>query len=449
MTFTIAEPLPYTLLSLSEYAIIMGINPVHFMGATATADGVFPIHGGGGANSCNDLWHRYSWQWADSVSHYDLAETIQQTEYDIARELGYWPAPMWIAQEVKQYPQYHRPDSYRVGGRNVRGMMNSVKTNFGKIISGGRRHADWLATATTAGGTLTYSDEDLDGFAETATVEIPTTLTNETEIKIYFTDTEGAQEWEIRPAVSKVIDTGIFTAVFRSWLFIDPDLLSAYPTVDDPTPIDISTTANFVTSVDVYHEYNDPTDNSAELYWEPTPRGTILDIGYCSYCGGAGCEACTHIIQDGCIHVRDANRGFVVPTPGTYDSTNAQWNQTAFTVNRDPDFVKLWYYCGDLSQEYLSGRHYWTLPRQWARLIAYMATARLERPFCSCGNLQALANEMRADLAAVSATDRQAQSYRIDPVYVLQCPFGTRKGEVMAWMQVLRTRDRIIGGGVA
>ena len=196
---SLAEPLPYTLLSLSGYAQIMGINPVHFMGATASSIGVFPIQGGGGSNSCNDLWHRYSWQWADSVSHYDLAEAIQQAEYDIARELGYWMAPMWISQEVHQYPRHHRQDVYRVGGRNVRGQMNSIKTNFAKIIAGGRRNVDTkLGTATVAGGSLAYTDEDGDGFAETATVELATTLTDETQIKVYFTDTLGAQEWEIR-----------------------------------------------------------------------------------------------------------------------------------------------------------------------------------------------------------------------------------------------------------
>jgi len=170
----IAEPLPYTLLSLPEYAAVMGVNPVHFAGATA--GDIFPIQGGGARNACADVWHRYSWQWVDSVSHYDLAEAIQQTELEIAREMGFWPAPVWIYQEVKQYPKHHRQDVYRIGGRNVRAQMASIKTNFGKIISGGRRALDPLPTATVGGGSLAYTDEDGDGFAETATVSVATTL---------------------------------------------------------------------------------------------------------------------------------------------------------------------------------------------------------------------------------------------------------------------------------
>ena len=443
----IAQPLPYTLLSLPEYAQIMGINPVHFAGATA--GDIFPIQGGGGRNACEDVWHRYSWQNVDSVSHYDLAETIQNAEYEIARELGWWPAPMWISQEIRQYPRYHRPDAFRSGGGNVRLMPSSVRAMYGKIIAGGRRNVDTkIGTVTTAvGGGLTYTDVDLDGFAETATVEIATTLTDETEVKVYVADTDAALEWEIRQPRSKVIAGGVFTAVFDSWLFIDPDIYAAYPTTADPAAIDISTTANYVTSVDVYREYNDPTYSSAEFYWEPTPSGA--SFGYCSSCGGSGCVACTHIVQNGCLHIRDANVGWVVPQSGTYDESTAQWSGSSWSVNRDPDFVKIWYYCGDLSQEYLSNRHHWTLPRNWARAIAYLATCRLERPFCSCGNAGALAERMRDDLAAVSSTTQQARSYRIDPVLVLQNPFGTLRGEVTAWQQVVRSRERITGGGAA
>ena len=197
-------------------------------------------------------------------------------------------------------------------------------------------------------------------------------------------------------------------------------------------------------NVDVYREYNDSTQNSAELFWEPTPN-----IGYCSICSGAGCPACTHTVQDGCIHIRDANRGFVVPTPATYDDSTALWSTSSLSISRDPDFVNIWYYSGALSQEYLSGRWSWTLPRKWARTIAYLATARLERPFCSCGTATALAIHLRDDLAAVSSDTQQARSYRIDPILVLQNPFGTKRGEVMAWQQIFNERDRSLGGGAA
>lgn len=63
---SLALPLKPTLLSLPYYAQIMGINPVHFQGAAG--DDVWPAGG-----VCGDVWPRYSWQYADRVSHEDLA----------------------------------------------------------------------------------------------------------------------------------------------------------------------------------------------------------------------------------------------------------------------------------------------------------------------------------------------------------------------------------------
>ena len=153
--------------------------------------------------------------------------------------------------------------------------------------------------------------------------------------------------------------------------------------------------------------------------------------------------------QNGCLHVRDAERGMVVPEPATYDEDLGQWSQEAFEECRDPDFVKIWYYAGATDQRWLSGANAVDpLPRKWANAIAWMATARLERPFCSCGNVMALCRKYQQDLAAVSATDKQAQSYNVDPVTVQQCPFGTRLGEVLAWQMVRNERGRVIRGGV-
>jgi hypothetical protein len=405
----------------------MGINPVHFAGATAGS--VFPIR-----NSCSDVWKRYSWQNVDSVSHYDLAVAIREAEDEIASELGWYPAPMWIAQEVIQFPRYYRPDMRRAGGRDVRDYRAGVKTDFAKIIAPGRRAVTLLETATVAGASLKYSDEDGDGFAETATVTVATTLTNADEIKVYITDTDGIQEWEIRSPRSKSISGGNYVAIFDSWLFIDPDVLAAYPTDDGISAVDISTTTNYVSSVDVYREYNDTTAVSAELIWEPQATA----VGICTVCSGTGCEACSLVTQDGCMHVRDANIGIAVPTPATYDSTNLEWDQNAMSVCRDPDFVKLWYYAGDLSNRWRADRTFKELTTHWANAIAWMATARLERPFCNCGAVTALATELRRDLAFVGETSQQLS-------FTLAAnPFGTRVGEIKAWQQVQRAKDKVV-----
>jgi len=426
MAFNIAQPLPYTLLAKARYAQILGIAPVHFQ--RATAGNVFPV----APNACADLWPRYSWQYADHVSHEDIVRAIYDAEQDIARELGWYPAPWFVSEEIQQYPRHHRPDVYRRCGRNVRGMKLSVFADYAKFIVGGRRAVDPIGTATVGDNTLRYSSEDGDGFSERATIELTTTYTQAQvkAIKVYFNDQDGDQQWEIRPVWSKSITGTTLTITAPSWLFIDPDLQAAYPTVDGFGAIDISTTANFVTSVDVYYEYVDDTATSAEFYWEPYPGGIVLS-GICSCCGGYGCPACEYSTQTGCLHARDPELGIVVPQAATYNAGTNQWSADTFSVCRDPEFVKLWYFAGEYEDRYLNGNLLDPLSDYWAHAIAWLATTKLERPFCSCGNVTALANRLREDLA-FTGTDT---AYQLD-LAILSNPFGTQRGAVMAWQRV-------------
>lgn len=439
---TIAEALPATLLSLPRYAQLIGINPVHFMGATAPSAGIgiFPVS----RNTCNDLWPRYSWQSADRVSHYDLALAIRDAEEAIAELLGWYPAPTFIAEEIHQMPRHYRRDVWRSGALNVRGQRVSIQTEFAKVLAGGQRAVDFINTATTGGGSLVYSDEDGDGFAETATITLATTLASAFArgIKIYFADKAGAPEWEIRPARSKTITaSGYFVAVLPSWLFIDPDVLAAYPTTVGYAAVDVSTVANYVTSVDVYLEYLNDIVISSQFYWEPQPRSIAPLTGYCTQCSGEGCPACEFTTQDGCLHVRDANLGIVVPQPATYDSDNTSWYQNTYVYDRDPDFVKIWYQAGLLDNDYLKGQTLDPLSLFWAQAIAWLTTARLERPFCSCANVMSLCDKMRQDLA-FTGTDTAYQISESD----IGNPLGTKRGEILCWKRISKFADQVPSG---
>ncbi len=57
-TAGMAQPIPYTLLSLPRFARMVGIAPLHFAGATASSlnPAVFPT-----GSSCGDVWPRYDW----------------------------------------------------------------------------------------------------------------------------------------------------------------------------------------------------------------------------------------------------------------------------------------------------------------------------------------------------------------------------------------------------
>lgn len=421
---TIAEPLPATLLSLPRFAKLLGINPVHFSGAVGPA-GAFPMI----TNACSDVWPHYAWQYADNISHYDLALVIQGAEADITRELGWSPAPVWTYEEIRDFPRYYRKDAYRRYGRNVRGQRVSVQTRFGKVISPGQRNPTFISTPTLVDETLVYSDEDGDGFLETATVTAETTLTNALEIQVFVQGTLAHPGWRIWPARSRSIADGVFTAVFDSWLFIDPDILGRYPSSDGFAAIDLSTGADkFVDTVDVYRIYNDISQTSAQFMWEPAPAASSA---FCLTNDTTAAGVLT--TQDGTLHVRDAELGIVVPEPATYSASSLAWTQDAYVKTRDPDIVKIWYYAGEYSNDYLALLIGDPLSRRWAIAIAQMTVGRLERPLCSCGNTGALAKLWQVDTARLDANLRITDEE-------LGNPFGTHYGEILAWRTVRKER---------
>jgi len=412
----IAQPLPYTLLSIHRYAKIMGISPLHFArgGTPGLNPIIFPDHG------CNDTWFKYDWQDADKVSWWQLVHEISAAEQEIANIVGYWPAPLWFAEETRMY---ERPGmrEYHGDGYGLRGVDKGVKTRYGKIVEAGRRAVTLIGSATVGGGSLTYTDEDGDGFFETATVTLATTITDPRQIKMYFSGKDGEIDWEVRPLRSLTISGGFVTAILDSWLLIDPELYEEYPSSDGIEAIDVSTTANFVTTVDLYREYSDPSQASTQLVWESS----------CEVCGGTGCAVCTAATQDGCLGIRDYNLGIVIPKPASYDAVEGEWEYAILDRYYEPDIVRLWYKAGDLDQAYVKNKSIDPLSNFWAQVIAWMATARLDRPLCGCANVKSKVDDLQKDLS--TTTREMGRFFSPD---VLGCPFGPRKGEVMAWRRI-------------
>jgi len=402
-------------LSLDRAASILGIIPPHFN--SGVSDIIFANE------TCGDVVYQHTWQNFDAASREEFAIEIANAEMQIADHIRYWPAPTWISQDVSMYPRPHRPDYYDAYGWNVRFQRKGIKTRYGKVIEPGQRETTYIDVPR-----LVLTDDDGDGFSETATVTCATTLTDECEVKVYFEDHNAEPEWEIRPSRTKQIVGGVFTATFWSWQLIDPDLWEAFPTATTSPPTVDLDAAVYVAGVDVYREYNDPTAVSAVFYWEPDP-GSI--VGGCECCGGTGCTHCQLTTQDGCSHIRDAELGILAPAPGTY--AEGAWGSDEWAVCRDPDQVKLYYYCGDLSWLNLGGRRCDGLSDQWARIIARMAVSRLHRPICACGSAGALIEYLQTDLAV--GTREQTYSVNFND---LDNPFGTRRGELEAWHYVTR-----------
>ena len=416
-----------TLLSIDRYARIMGIDPVHFNGAVGVA--LFPMRGG-----CPDVWWQRSYIGSDRVSREDLALAIADAEADIASFLGYWPAPMWFEREMHRWPAIYRHTHFGTGA-DVRWDDKGIKLRWGRFITAGRRYTQLIGQATEAGLTLDWSDPDGDGFDERATITLPNilALTNlsRQQVKCYF-DGHDEREWEIRNPRTVEITAVSVIITFDFWQLIDPALQDTYPD-GNPEALNI-VDAIYVDTVDVYREYTDFSQHSAEFFWEPRYTGPA-----CPNCGGAGCTVCQHSVQCGCLHVRDVNLGIAVASPGEWSATEAAWQNQTWDLCYDPDIVKVWYYAGEVSDRFLAGDSLDPLGNTLAEAIAYMATARLERNFCACGNLTALATDLRRDL---SRSDPDGPTFMLSTLEQ-NCPFGTRKGEVMAWRRLAHSTERI------
>lgn len=434
MAISRPNPLIRTCLAPTRFAEIMGVTPPHFWGAAGTT--YFPTSG-----NCNRIFYHWAWQNSDTVGRLDITRAIATAENDIENELGWPMCPRWIEDEVHGYPQPFRRNQFGYGMLNVRGQNKSVKLKRGKFIQGGQR----ATGVVSAGAAVVYSDEDGDGYDETATIAVATTLTNRCEIKCYFAGHGGDRDWEVRIPRSVTLSGGTITFVFDAWLLLDPDLQTVYPQTGGVSAIDLEDSSNYETTVDMYREYNDFTQAAAQFFWEPQPISNAAIVGLgCSQCGGAGCIACSLIAQNGCVHVRDTDLGAVVPQTATYNSTTGQWDQAAPSVCRDPDQVKFWYYAGDLSNDYLSELTCDPLSQYWAETIAWMATARLRRNLCDCDTIKGFSEELQKDLAFSS----DAGSYILGDDD-LNNPFGSRVGEVRAWHRVSKLTSTILAGGGA
>ena len=393
-----------TLVSLDRWAKYMGMNPVHFAGARA--GGFFSSRA-----ACDDIWVQHQWQSDDEmVSREELAYAIATAEQDIANVLGYYPAPVWIEQESHLWTS---------GNRQMQ-----MQTGWGKVIAGGKRKV----VTIDADAAVVYSDPDNDGWNELATITV--TLADDygvNEIKVGFVGENGDPAFEIRPLRNVFVAGNTATILIDAWQLIDPDLWESIPTTGVYTPIDVTTTANYVTQVNVYAEYNDTTAPHCVFYL-PAAGGN------CYVCGGNGCQTCATETQNGCIAVLDARFGKVLPYPADY-TTNA-WQGTVFSSCGTPQKVHLNYYAGDVSQAYLRGFAPTPMPFFLEEAVIWLATARLPKGVCGCANVKNRVADLQKDMAVLR--DNNTVYARFDTMSMFKNPFGVRNGEIKAWERVAR-----------
>lgn len=398
-----------TLLSLDRWAKMLALSPVHFNGAAGA--NIWLDYG-----SCEDVWPQYAWQIdKEIVSREEVAMAIGNAERDIANVLGYWPAPVWLTDEVHSFPH----STYGV---------KTIEAEWGKIIAPGRRATSEIA----AGAEVVYSDPDGDGWAELATITVATDLTDKREIKVFTAGLGGIPEWEVRPLRSITLSGGSAVITLDAWLLLDPDLWEKHPSTDGFVAIDITNTSKFVDTVDVTRVYNDTTQAGSKFYSSPYR----MDYAYwsCPNCNGSGCQVCGVSVQEGCFTVINSRMSAVRPFPANY--SDGAWSAVPFSHCVAPAEVGLNYYAGEVDQRFRTTQSLDPLSDYLAEAIMWLSVARLPKGVCGCGRVKTRIDELQRDASRFRDESGGPIYTRFEKMSIFTNPFGTRVGEVKAWERV-------------
>jgi hypothetical protein len=397
-----------TWLSLDRWAEIIGLNPLNFNQLASTS--LFPN------NVCGDVFFQYDWMYSDRIGRETIAMAIQAAEQEIAAEAGFNLMPDWTIQERLTYPQPGVPGMYG-DALNPRWMFKSVELRKGHVISGGLK----TKVLIESGAAVVRSDVDSDAFQETCTVTVATTLTDINEIRAFYPAKSGADGWEIRP-ITVAISGGNAVIQFKVWQIAAANQMDA---MDSPV-LDAHDAASYETTVDIYRVYNDPS-TQVQFMWENCSDGNC--------CGS--CVACQFGTQAGCFHLREARLGLAVPTPGSWDSTDQEFDFQEWSACREPEQVRFWYYSGLIDNNI--DRPYANLAPYWEYAVAYYAASKIDRPVCGCSNVNQFIEKWRVDIAFSD----NAGSYVTTPE-MLANRLGTSVGGIYAWKRIHQPGVRII-----
>ena len=387
----------YTLLPLDYYSRLMAIHPDAFNQVVNPAN---PY-----AGACERVWIQYGWMDYDTgriVGREELAQAIYTAEEMIAYACGFWPAPLWAAGEEKDWP------------RPARGRQTSyppLEANWGYVIEGGQRALAMIDEDAP----VVYSDEDGDGVLDTATITILAAAmtaagASREEVAVFFADEIEDDWWINYLTITEDDTTGDITIVGRRSQFVDPDLWE----VSDDIALDVN--ANFVTVVDVYRRYNDPSQ-PAQVVW----KGGL---------DACATTLCADTCQTSCISVDDRRLGIVRAIPGTYSA--GSWAASAFTIGRLPDKARLWYHNG------LGLNNNMQIKPTLAEAIARLANTYLVAEPCGCDQTRHRWQRDRQEADINTYDAAMAMSY-----------FGTTmRGAVFAWSVIKRLAPIASGGAL-
>lgn len=422
------------LLPVYTFFELLGFHPWHAFGIAGT--GLLGIDTG-----CDTLVRRYEWQNSDAAGRLSIEQAIENAETKLREYLGYSVAP--------HYAEATLPWPVRADGLLRTGPWGSDWRWLDAALREGEVRAvgvETLANIATAAAVV-YTDTDGDTIEDTFTITAATTITDASQIAVYFSiadrfngwgaSTALSSRWRLQP-VQIAISGGTVTIRGPKQLCVKPIKYEGAVNIG-PNGLDPSDATNFVTTLDIERRYTETggttiATSQAVITWETRPSHGWWCCCGCqsaSAFGGSPYDPAAVAQAVARVGIRDARHGLVAPAEASFDATSGVWSALDWTVCDQPDRVTVRYLAGIALGA--DGQ----MQEPYRTLVARMAAAELARAVCG---YDAANRELYRWQFEVSQTARGDELFAISPED-LNNPFGTRRGHIYAWKYVRRLQQ--------
>jgi len=386
------------------------------------------------SGDCDQTVMEHGWQGENAAGRDDIRGALEKAETLVETHLGYNIAPRYV-ERVLPVPRYYDTRLSRTNYIATDGRWLTVQLPEAKIRKIGVEKYTLIETATIAApGHLIYSDADGDGINDTFTATVTTTVTDAEEIQVMFAGADrldGAgpgERWRVPATVS--ISGGVATIKGPYWCLVPP---LKYQSPLLTTALNLVTSTNFVTSLDIYRRTIDATGitaatSQAKLIWETRPFPAFASCPGCgSSTGGANSrDPAAEAYAIARCGIRDAERGIVSIGEAVYDATSGEWFASWMSNCTPPSRIEIRYEAG---ADLVSGQ----VDPQWVTTVSRLAAAELGRRICACNSANKELYYWQIDRAFTGQANLEKFSMSQQD---LINPFGTRNGHLFAWKKI-------------
>jgi hypothetical protein len=420
---------PQTLLPLETFRQILSWQPFHFY---QLANATVPI-----TDSCSPLVREYQWQKSKNAGRYDIREALATAEQRLAEMLNYEVGIRYRSEVLD--PGYLKrvsgpPQTYGGGGW-YGGYASSyagwwrygpalLQLSVGKL----QRVATVSYTQLVSSTALNHADTDNDGLNDTFTATFADMTSDPAQVIIAFSAADQVAgsattalsqqplDWQIRPVKVTRLNATTLQAVGPSWLLVKPAKYEGYYVgganqpnlagVDTSGALNPATATNFVTELTAW----------LKTYSSP-------DVA--QYVQRYGSEAYSIDVPvtwvDGDLGQLQIDLSGVCRAPSCWPNGFTEEIRINYEAGVPPQYLRGLGFTGD-----------------WNQVVTRYAIAELQRPICSCADMNQQLSYWQQDLAMTGMGESNNQSLFRVANDILDCPLGTRRGAVDAWRAVGR-----------